>query len=171
MSVNIKFNTIKKSAGLLTASVILLLLLSSFVFPSQRNVYGVGSFSKSDKPFGVSYDDWVSRFWNNWIAKNADRATPKQGGCLLVNDNNKSESMVMLMDTSDVNFPPTQTCKISSSQGLIIPLWIGWCDTGTNKGNSDEQLTKCAREQNLGNIISDVKVDGVPVAKLNVRQS
>ena len=88
MSVNIKFNTIEKFSGLLTVSVILLLLLDSFVFSGQRNVYGVGSFSKSDKPFGVSYDDWVSRFWNKWIAKNAGQATPKQGGCLLVNNNN-----------------------------------------------------------------------------------
>jgi hypothetical protein len=54
----------------------------------------------------------------------------------------------------------------------MIPLWIGWCDTGSNgRTATDEQLMKCAREQNLGNIRSDVKVDGLPVAKLDVRMS
>lgn len=165
MTTNINFG------ALLSVSVVLMLLLYSFGFTGQRNAYAVGFFSKTDKPFGVSYDDWTSRYWNNSLAKNSDQATPKQNGCLLINNNNKSEPMAMLMETADVNFPPTQTCEISSSQGLVIPLWIGWCDTGAHKGASDALLTKCARQQNLGNIISDVKVDGIPVAKLNVRQS
>jgi hypothetical protein len=80
----------------------------------------------------------------------------------------KSKPMVMLMETADVNSPPTQACQISSNQGIIIPLWIGWCDTGSNKGGN---LTDCAKRQNLGNIGSEIKVDGIPVAKLDVRQS
>ena len=90
-------------------------------------------FSKDEKPFGVSYDNWASEFWNKWIAKNTDQATPKPGGCLIVNNDYKSESMVMLMETADVNFPPTQACQISSNQGIIIPLWIGWCDMEATK--------------------------------------
>ena len=39
----------------------------------------------------------------------------------------------MVIDLADVNFPPTQECKISSNQGIMIPLWVGWCDTGTEK--------------------------------------
>jgi len=77
----------------------------------------------------------------------------------------------MLMETAAVSFLHTQACKISSNQGIIILLWIGWCDTGSDKGFSDQQLTECAKRQNLGNRGSEVKVDGVPVAKLDVRQS
>ena len=50
-------------------------------------------------------------------------------------------------------------------------MWIGWCDTGSNKGASDQKLTDCARRQNLGNIGSEIKDDGTPVANLDVRQS
>src|SRR4030095_4170639 len=98
---------------------------------------------------------------------NSDEATPKPDGCLI----NKSESMVMLMETT-VEGSPSQVCDISSDQGIIVPLWIAWCDTGDHKGLSDEQLTKCAREEyNLGKIGSQVKLDGVPIANLDVVMS
>jgi hypothetical protein len=147
---------------------VLLCLAIIFIFGGLHMVYGLGVFSKDEKPFGKSYGDWASEFWNKWLAKNIDQATPKPGGCLIVNNDYKSEPMVMLMETADVSSPPTQACQISSYQGIIVPLWIGWCDAG---GSPGVNLTKCAKEENLGNIASNVKVDGIPVAKLDVRQS
>jgi hypothetical protein len=47
-------------------------------------------FSKDEKPFGVSYDDWVAKYWNWDVSLNTDKTTPKPGGCLIVNDDNKS---------------------------------------------------------------------------------
>jgi hypothetical protein len=79
----------------------------------------------------------------------------------------------MLMETT-VGGSPYQVCEISSTQGILIPLWIAWCSTSNagHEHDSDEQLTKFAREEfNLDNIRSDVKVDGLPVAKLDVRIS
>jgi hypothetical protein len=133
----------------------------------MQRVYGVELFSKDEKPFGISYDDWVSKYWNWNVGLTTDEFTPKPDGCII----NKSNSLVMLMDTT-VDDSPHQACKISSKQGIMIPLWIAWCDTGSNKGYSDEQLSKCARElYSLGNIRSEVKVDGLPVANLDVRLS
>jgi hypothetical protein len=145
------------------------------VFSVPHNVYGIESFSKYEKPFGISYDDWVSKHWNKWISMNTHEATPIPYRCLIAsNHNNQSNSLVMLMDTT-VEGSPHQACNISSNQGIMIPLSIAWCynnnsssggNDPTHKSYTDEQLTKCARGQyNLGNIRSEVKVDGVSVCK------
>lgn len=138
-------------------------------FSGPHSAYGVELFSKDEAPFGVSYDEWVSKYWNWWISKTTEESTPTPNGCLI----NKSEPMVMLMETT-VGGSPRQVCDISSAQGIIIPLWIAWCDNSheRRKDASYEDLSKCAREEyNLGNIRSDVKVDGKPVANLDVRMS
>jgi hypothetical protein len=77
----------------------------------------------------------------------------------------------MLM-SSAVGGTHNQVCNVSSEQGILIPIWNAWCDTSDHRGLSDEQLTNCAREEwNLGKIGGEVKVDGVPVAKLDVTMS
>jgi hypothetical protein len=155
-------------------SVLLTVLLCFsifFVFPALQNVYGLGVFSKDEKPFGKSYDDWAAEYWNKYLAKNADQATPKPGGCLVVNNDYKSQPIVMLMPLSDVSFPPVQTCHISSNQGIMVPFWVGWADHDNPGACSVINLPECARLLNLGNIVSDMKVDGIPVAKLDVRLS
>src|SRR5919198_1548489 len=151
-----------------------LLLSIFFAFTGINSVYAIGLFSKDEKPFGISYDDWVATYFNWDFSISKDQFSLKPGGCLI----NKTGPMVMLVNTVVEGSPaPTQVCKISSNQGIMIPLWIAWCDNSgaanpATKSYTDQQLTKCAREvYNLGNIRSDVKVDGQPVAKLDVRLS
>jgi hypothetical protein len=155
-------------AVLFAISLISPIFFGSLGFTSKQIAYGLEFYDENEKPSGISYDDLVAKFWNWDIGQNNDQATPKPNGCLI----NKVDSMVMLMNTANVVSPPPQVCKISPDDGIMIPLWIGWCDTGSNgRTSTDEQLLKCAGEQNLGFIKSDIKVDGVSVGKLDVTRS
>ena len=154
------------------------LLASFFIFLAlaPQNIFAVEFYSSEDPPLGIPFDEWMARYWN-WVLSlttaetSFDTPTP---GCLT----NKSGSMVMLMQTT-FGGQKVQECEISSQDAIMIPLWIGWCDI---KGDAafiniqdpdktiDQQLSECALEQyNQGKIISNLKVDGIPVAKVDVR--
>jgi len=143
------------------------------------NAYGIEIYSKNDTPFGLPLEAWLGKFWIWWAAvpndDNApDKSPPKENGCLI----NSSDSMVMLMETT-VDGKPHQVCNISSKQGIVVPLWVSFMEDsisedGTQKfkGFSYDQLSKESRETlDLGAVTSEVKVDGINVAKLDVVSS
>jgi hypothetical protein len=124
---------------------------------------------KIDNPTEEEKNEWVARFWN-WRPL---QSPPENGGCIM----NDTRSVVMLMEAlqEDSNKKSIdrveQNCTISSSQRIMIPMWVAWCDTARHpKDWSARQLAECARDVfNKGHIVSSVSVDNDTIAKLNVR--
>ena len=164
----------------LESRYILAIFLASSIFlafTGLQRVYAVQLFLKNEKPFGVSYDDWLAKYLNWDKGMSTDQFTPKPNGCII----NNSSSMAMLVEQT-VEGSPHMVCSVSSKQGIIVSLWIGFCNTAadlshvrnpsTNPAVLGQQLAACAKgAYNLGNIGSVVKVDGVPVSNLDVTLS
>lgn len=150
--------------------ITILVLITCVGFSS---VFGAQVYSKDDEPFGMSYSDWIGKWWNWWIGVPSDefddQGTPKDS-CLL----NKTGNMTMLMETA-ISGKPQQICTISSTQGIMIPLWTGFYDESASqehKNDSYEGLTNQARSQvNLGTVNSKVMINGTKVAELEETSS
>jgi hypothetical protein len=158
-------DTIKKS-NLRPYLIILLLAFSILIlFVSPSAVSAVDFYSKNEAPFGTTYDEWIGKWWNWWFDTYRSGRYPEEGGCLI----NKTESLVMLMDTA-ISGKPHQECEISSNQGIMFPLWTGEFEDSLPEYDSytNEQLSKGAREElDLGAVTSVVKIDENIVAKLD----
>ena len=138
-------------------------------FPSALGE-NIGVYSKNESPLGTTHEDWVAKWWNWSYPIGIDPETNtftglKENGCLM----NKENSMVMLVDTS-AGGKWTQQCKISQGNGILIPIWTGECNKAEKECQtySFEQLKKAARGYDLGKIKGEVKVDNIPIAKLDV---
>jgi hypothetical protein len=175
-AIDISYTT-REFRGLICVFVTFLLVsLTALLVVGSSNVQAVKLFSKDEAPFGRSYDDWISGYYNWLFSLSAGEATPKPGGCFI----HESGSMVMLSGPNwFMSGTHDQACEISSRQGIMIPLWAAWCYSGSDRKHIqnpsvdlDEKLTECAREvYNLGDIRGEMEVDNLPVAKLDVRMS
>jgi hypothetical protein len=157
---------------LITLGLAILIYLVSIYYIgfSPATGYKVEVYSEEEPPFGITQDDWVARWWNWSFPIGFDKKTEsfvglKENGCLM----NKENSMVMLVDTA-AGGKWTQQCKISQNDGIMIPIWTGECNQAETSclDKPFEELTKAARGFDLGKIKGEVKVDNIPVAKLDV---
>jgi hypothetical protein len=149
--------------------IILSLVATYYITLPVLTGYNVEFYSKGESPFGISYGDWITKYWNWDLSipldpKINDFLGLKENGCLVHREN----STVMLADTAAGGIW-NQKCTISHNAGILIPIWTGECDQGTKafETYSFKQLLDCARGFDLGKVRGQVKVDNIPVATLD----
>jgi hypothetical protein len=143
-----------------------LLFLATVTVPTA---HAVDVFNKHELPFGKPYENWVQDYWrwNAAIPSDPDTtyAGVKENGCFI----NKEGPVAMVMDPA-IGGEHHQRCEISSTQGIFISGWSGECD-GSVKGwqnKSFQELSKCARDLDLGKVTVKALVDNKPVALVEV---
>jgi hypothetical protein len=152
----------KSKNVIITLSV---LLFSTGVTVPIANAVDV--FQKDELPFGKPYESWVQDWWR-WNAAHPDDpdttvADLKENGCFI----NKTGPVAMLMDPA-IGGKHHQMCEISPNQGILISAWSGECD-GSVKGyenSSFSELSKCARDLDLGKVTVNAWVDNKSVAQV-----
>ena len=149
--------------------ILLSLVATYYITLPVLTGYNVEFYSKGELPFGISYGDWIAKYWNWDLSIPPDPKTNdflglKENGCLVHREN----STVMLADTAAGGIW-NQKCTISHNAGILIPIWTGECDQGTKafETYSFKQLLDCARGYDLGKVRGQVKVDNIPVATLD----
>jgi len=149
--------------------ILLSLVATYYITLPVLTGYNVEFYSKGELPFGISYGDWIAKYWNWDLSIPLDPKTNdflglKENGCLVHREN----STVMLADTAAGGIW-NQKCTISHNAGILIPIWTGECDQGTKafETYSFKQLLDCARGFDLGKVRGQVKVDNIPVATLD----
>lgn len=157
---------------------VLFLTLFIFLTPwSVANSEMVDVYSNDESPMGISYENWIPKWWN-WSYNIVDKGENNweglvEDGCLLHREN----SMVMLVDTAAGGIH-NQKCTISHSEAILIPIWTGECNKGENgckDADSDDgdmsfdELLKKAKEFNEGDITGEVTVDDTKIAELVVK--
>ena len=161
---------IPDSTSKLNLYILLSLVATYYITLPVLTGYNVEFYSKGELPFGISYGDWIAKYWNWDLSIPLDPKTNdflglKENGCLVHREN----STVMLADTAAGGIW-NQKCTISHNAGILIPIWTGECDQGTKafETYSFKQLLDCARGFDLGKVRGQVKVDNIPVATLDV---
>jgi hypothetical protein len=153
----------KSKNVLVTLSI--LLFLATVTVPIS---YAVDVFHKDELPFGKPYEDWVHDYWRWNAAIPRDPVTTVAGleenGCLI----NKEGPVAMLMDPA-IGGEHHQRCEISSNQGIFISAWSAECDGSVEgfQNKSFQELSKCARDQDLGKITVKAWVDNKPISRVD----
>lgn len=167
----ILFHYTSNKLKFLTSLFATLLGSSFFLVSGSYTAFGTELFSKDDEPFGISQVDWLSKYWNWWVAisPNEVEDIKTQGGCLI----NNADSVAMVAELTIGKVKPVLECEISSNQAILIPLWIAWCDSGNDADYKldppEKTWAECARERyDTGHIKSEAKIDGHSLGKMDV---
>jgi hypothetical protein len=143
-------------------------ILSVSIVVGPVSAYTIDLFSKDELINGVSYEDWVAKYWQYLATETPDVFTKviHENGCHI----HQEDSVVMLMDPAVVSGSINQECTIPADRAILISIWTGECDDGMpeNVGAPFKQISECARGFDVGQIRGIVKVDGATTAQLAV---
>jgi hypothetical protein len=146
-------NGIRKIACKFAVNLILTFLAINLMYlslePTAKAIDIISPlFSMDDKPFGVSMEDWLARYWN-WTASIAKIEHPRYdttGEKCGIDQNGP----IWFLDApvGEGSTVSTIACAIPSDKAIFIPLLTGECDYGIVK--TDAEVTKCSQEGNNG---------------------
>jgi hypothetical protein len=143
-------------ANMFLLAILVTLVIISLVAIAKADNLNPGIYSKDTVPFGLSYANWINRWWqwNMMIPSEEhprDHYTPSK--CTI----NQSGPVWFLADL--LTGKEERTCTIPSGKAILVPMLTGNCDADFTTPNapaseSDPNLIDCAKAGNEYGVIS-----------------
>jgi hypothetical protein len=139
--------------------VALAVLVSTFPAHAISNP---STFFKADKPYGTTYEDWVTRWWqwNVQIPKQEHPVASNPTKCPV------GESGSVSFLTHSIQGESTYSCTVPAGHAIMTSISTGECTADEAKTSVPADMIKCATEGDKY-LHFDATVDGVPLNGLD----
>ncbi len=143
--------------------MILVLAISSITAFTYADSINPGVFSLDSAPYGISYKEWITRWWqwNLEIPKDDHPRLDKTGEKCSVGQEGPVWFLTDIAESGKV----TRTCIIPAGKAILFPILSGECDYGEANIKTDEALRQCAIAGNEFGVIG-ATIDGVRLKNL-----
>jgi hypothetical protein len=142
--------------------VLCFVLVISVATVGSFSAYGTSSnpstFLKGSTPYGVPYEDWMTKWWQ-WNMQIPKDQHPQLLGSTL-NKCLVGESGNVSFLTQSLQGKTEYSCTIPAGNAIMIPISTGECTSDEAKSSIPADMMKCATEGNKY-LTFDVTVDGV----------
>lgn len=143
-------------------------LSSLIIFVSVSLVYAADNsmlFTKDSKPYGSSYGDWITKWWQ-WNIGIPPSQHPREHFSPQTCTTNQTGPVWFLPDI--LTGKEDRNCTIPQGKAILVPLLTGFCDDDNTDPTvkTDEGLRKCAMAGDEYGVIS-AKLDGIDLQNLD----
>jgi hypothetical protein len=148
---DINFALFKRSMSV--SSLILIITISSLTAYTHADSLNPGVYSKDSTPFGIPYQDWISKWWQ-WNAGIPSAVHPRDHyspeRCTI----NQAGPVWFLPDILTGN--EERTCTMPSGKAILVPSLTGacWDDNTDPKLKTEAGIRQCASEGDNYGVIS-----------------
>jgi hypothetical protein len=143
--------------NLITCMVSIIMIASVVTFSAYGSSSSPSTFLKGSTPYGVPYEDWMTRWWqwNMQIPKDQHPQLVDLGGECLVG---KSANVSFL--THPLQGESEFSCTIPAGNAIMIPISTGECTSDEAQSSNPADMMKCATEGDKY-LTFDATVDGI----------
>jgi hypothetical protein len=143
---------------LVTCVVFAILVATVGTFSAYGTSSSPSTFLKGSTPYGVPYEDWMTKWWQ-WNMQLPKDQHPQLLGSTL-NKCPVGESGNVSFLTQSLQGKTEYSCTIPAGNAIMIPISTGECTSDEAKSSIPADMMKCATEGNKY-LTFDVTVDGV----------
>lgn len=146
-----------------------LVIFFAFIFLGVGTFPASGSsnsstFLKGSAPYGMSYEDWMAKWWQWNIQIPKDQHPETLGSDLKVCPVGEAGNVSFL--THSLQGQTEYSCTVPAKHAIMVPILTGECTSDEAQSSVLAEMMKCATEGNKYSTF-DVTVDGVRLTGLD----